>query len=92
MPFLDVLKTSLYAIRKAKKRSKCKDLFFGLSISEFYSNKMASNAQQVNVMEEGNMNDEKYLFLSSKFLSNIASSFIKLMHFFHQNCLILRKN
>ena len=53
--------------------------FFGLSISEFYSNKMASNAQQVNVMEEGNMNDEKYLFLSSKFFSNIASSFIKLI-------------
>ena len=66
--------------------------FFGLSISEFYSNKTASNVQQVNVMEEGNMNDKKYLFLSSKFLSNIASSFIKLMHFFHQNCLILRKN
>ena len=40
---------------------------------------MASNAQQVNVMEEGNMNDEKYLFLSSKFFSNIASSFIKLI-------------
>ena len=28
MPFLDVLRTSLYAIRKAKKRSKCKDFFF----------------------------------------------------------------
>ena len=38
------------------------------------------------------MNNKTYLFLSSKILSSPILSFIKLLNFFYQNCLILLQN